>query len=128
VELASGWQLRADWLTLEESAAPDLLHQRDDRWHAWLDAAVVPENLLLRPPRPGDRFQPLGMQGHSIKLSDFWINQKLPRRARAAWPLVTTGDEILWVPGYRLAHPYRIQKTTRKVLHLRVVRLDTEIC
>jgi tRNA(Ile)-lysidine synthase len=126
VELASGWQLRADLLDLYESAEPDRLRQSGDRWEAWLDADVVPENLQVRPPRPGDRFQPLGMQGHFIKLSDFWINQKLPRRARAAWPLVAAGDEILWIPGYRLAHPYRIQKTTRKVLHLRVVRLDTE--
>ncbi|RPJ46221.1 MAG: tRNA(Ile)-lysidine synthetase, partial [Chloroflexi bacterium] len=68
--------------------------------------------------RPGERFAPLGMEGHSLKLSDFWINQKLPRRARPAWPLVAAGDQVIWVPGYRLAHPYRIQPGARRVLYL----------
>ncbi len=95
-------------------------------WEAWLDAETLPVGLCLRRGRPGDRFQPLGMDGHSLKLSDFWINEKLPRRARAAWPLVAAEEKIVWVPGFRLAHLYRVQKNTRKALHLRLFRVDSE--
>ena len=34
-----------------------------------------------------------------MKISDFMINQKIPQRARAGWPLVCYGDEIVWVTG-----------------------------
>ncbi len=94
-------------------------------WEAWLDAAALSGGLYLRCALPGDRFQPLGMEGHSLKLADFWINQKLPRRARAAWPLVTDGKNIVWVPGFRLAHPFRVQEATRQALHLRMYKAGT---
>jgi tRNA(Ile)-lysidine synthase len=62
------------------------------------------------------------MDGHTMKLSDFWVNQKLPRRARAKFPLVLAGDEIAWVPGFRLAHPFRLREETRRAVLLRLIR------
>jgi len=35
------------------------------------------------------------------KLSDFFINEKLPPRARGRWPLLCAGEKIIWVPGFR---------------------------
>jgi len=87
-------------------------------YHAWLDAATLSQPLTVRVVRPGERFAPLGMGGHSMKLSDFFINQGLPRRARSNWPLVCSADQVAWVPGYRPAHPFRVQETTREVVHL----------
>lgn len=120
VTLPSGWTLACAWV--EREAIPDFSGQLDLRWEAWLDAGSLPERLCLRRPRPGDRFQPLGMQGHSQKLSDFWVNEKLPRRARTAWPLLVANDSILWVPGFRPAHPFRITPATRRALHARLYR------
>ncbi len=57
-----------------------------------------------------------------MKLSDFMVNVKLPRRARARWPIVCAGDKIVWVPGFRLGHPFRITERTKKVVSLRLVR------
>ncbi len=56
----------------------------------------------------GQRFQPLGMIEGSQKLSDFWVNVKLPHRARAGWPVVFSGDQVVWLPGFRIAHPFRL--------------------
>jgi len=53
---------------------------------AWVDADTVGSPLYVRARRPGDRFAPLGMDGHTMKLSDFMINVKIPRRARDRWP------------------------------------------
>ena len=41
-----------------------------------------------QPERRGTRIKPLGMEGHSVKISDLMVNVKMPRRARAGWPLV----------------------------------------
>lgn len=91
-----------------------------DTREAYLDADTLPVSLQLRIRRDGDRFEPLGMDGHSQKLSDFFVNVKLPARARARWPLVCAGDEIIWVPGYRPAHRHRLQPGTKNILYLAV--------
>jgi tRNA(Ile)-lysidine synthase len=118
--LASGWRFLAESCALEDLGG-------DRRWEdagpleAWLDLQSLPGSLELRVRRAGDRFEPLGMAGHSQKLSDFFVNAKLPARARERWPLVCAGDEVLWVPGYRPAHLHRVQPRTTQVLHLRVL-------
>ena len=78
--------------------------------------------LLVRGRQPGDRFRPLGMGGNSLKLADFLVNVKLPRRARAAWPLVVSQDEIVWVPGFRLAHPVRLRGETKEAIKIKLAR------
>jgi tRNA(Ile)-lysidine synthase len=64
------------------------------------------ETFCLRLPKAGDRYSPLGLQG-SAKLSDLFINAKLPPSLRARWPVVVCGDEIVWVPGFRVAESWK---------------------
>lgn len=126
IDLPSDWCLTSHWVDWGD--LPDVeASKRFSPWEAWLDSAHIPGQLFLRRPNPGDRFQPYGMDGHSVKLSDFWINQKHPRRARDAWPLIVSENQILWVPGFRLAHLVRIQENTRKALHLRMFRVFAEL-
>jgi tRNA(Ile)-lysidine synthase len=94
----------------------------DDPMQAWLDAQALSFPLIVRTRQPGDRFQPLGMDGHSLKLSDFWVNEKLSGRARPGWPLVCSADQIVWLPGFRPGHPFRVRPATHQVVHLRLVR------
>ena len=115
--LGNGWELHA---RLDEVPGTAI---GASRWEGWLDADQIPGPLMVRCARPGDRFQPLGMEGHSIKLSDFWINEKLPRRARAGWPLVVTGEEIAWIPGFRPAHGLRVRGETRNAVHLVIQKI-----
>ncbi|MCW5874255.1 MAG: tRNA lysidine(34) synthetase TilS [Anaerolineales bacterium] len=89
------WQLRLQ--AAPAAAAPDA-----DPYQAWLNVEPGTQ-LTLRRSRPGDR---IALAGGTQKLSDLFINAKLPRRARAAWPLLCVGDEIVWVPGLRLAHGF----------------------
>ncbi len=119
IPLEAGWSFAAMKL---ESMAPVYQFPRDDAdpREAFLDAGSVPAELQLRVRRPGDRFEPLGMDGHSQKLSDFFINARLPARARDRWPLVCAGDEVIWVPGYRPAHRFRLRPESRDVLYLAV--------
>ncbi len=112
--LNSGWQL----LGRERHSRGLDDWEQADPFQARLDLDKIGEELILRRPKRGDRFQPLGLERGSLKLSDFFTNEKLPRRARAGWPLVCRGEEIVWVPGYRLAHPYRLRTDSKRVLHL----------
>lgn len=121
VEVAPGWVLSAS--EVSPGSFPERFAADASAWEAWLDAGALLGPLYLRRPTAGDRFQPLGMAGRSQKLSDFWINQKLPRRARAAWPLVVSGEEIVWVPGFRIAHPYRLRPETLHAVYLRLERV-----
>ena len=121
VNLQVGWQL-----TAEEVPKNDFIERKPwenlDASQVWVDYNRIQLPLLIRARKEGDRLQPIGMHGHSIKLSDFMINEKMPRRAREKWPLVCSGEQIIWVSGYRLAHPFRLTKTTTEVVELKLVR------
>ncbi len=112
--LGDGWVLAAETLPLQAAE----WQANPDPWVAWLDADRLPEGLTVRPRQAGDIFLPLGMHGQTVKVREFLINNKIPRRARAHWPLVCTGDLVAWVPGCRIAHPLRITPQTSRVVKL----------
>ena len=82
-------------------------------------------SLLLRSGGPGGRFNPLGMPA-PVKLKKFFISQKVPRTGREIYPLVTAGEDVLWVVGLRPAHPYRVTEKTRNVLVLEYEKCKQE--
>lgn len=93
VELARGWRLSADYAPV---AAPR------DRWEVYLDARLAAGPLMVRRRRAGDRLRPAGGPG-GRRLQDVFVDAKIPRALRAAWPLVAHGDVIVWAPGVRPA-------------------------
>ena len=50
--------------------------------------------LKVRGWRPGDR-----LAGRRKKIQDVFVDAKIPRSEREAWPLVVRGDEVVAVPG-----------------------------
>jgi tRNA(Ile)-lysidine synthase len=126
VKLQAGWHLSAKKVSvaiLEEQKSWESL----DTHKVWVDLNQIQLPMLVRARREGDRLQPFGMDGHSLKLSDFMINEKLPRRARGGWPLVCSGEQIVWLCGYRSAHPFRITTTTTEAVELNLVQTDEEV-
>ena len=63
------------------------------RWGAWLIRSELP-GLKVRAWRAGDR-----LAGRRKKIQDVFVDAKIPRSERDAWPLVVRGDEVLAVPG-----------------------------
>ncbi len=114
------WELVIE--TVEEENLFARAQENVDPFTAWLDADLVEGNPQIRTMRAGDRFWPLGMPGKSVKLQDFFVNIKLPRRARGKWPLVCVREEIAWVAGLRLAHPFRVTEKTKRALRLQLLR------
>jgi tRNA(Ile)-lysidine synthase len=54
--------------------------------------------LWVRSWRAGDRLAP-----HGKKIQDLFVDAKVPRSEREAWPLVVRGDEVVVVPGIATA-------------------------
>ena len=121
VLLHNGWKFIAQ---VEEDSASsrEQALQNTDLYQTWVDSDRIQNPLVIRSRRFGDRFKPLGLEGHSVKLAEFFVNLKLPRRARDCWPLVLSGEEIVWLPGFRLAHPFRIQTDTKRVVKLSLLK------
>lgn len=82
---------------------------------AFFDLDTLSFPLLVRGFRQGDRFTPLGMTG-SQKVKDFFINRKIPRSKRRAYPLLISEGKIIWVAGERIDNSVRVTQATRRVL------------
>lgn len=119
--LAGGWKATCERWRLPALAKKEA-EENDDPFQVWLDARDLPESFSLRVRHQGDHFAPLGMNGHSQKLSDFFVNEKLPQRARDRWPLLCAGEEIVWIPGFRPAHRHRLKEETADALYFSVQR------
>lgn len=88
------------------------------KYEAYLDYSKIPTGLItVRSRKPGDLFFPQGVAGRK-KLKDIFIDHKIPRRLRDSIPVVTVGDEIIWVSGFRIAEPYKVTEKTGQVLLL----------
>ena len=85
------------WL---ERAPISLVPGRPVEWGGWTLRATVP-GLAVRGWRAGDR---LGRR--KKKVQDLFVDAKVPRSEREAWPLVVRGDEIVAVPGIIAAPGY----------------------
>ena len=121
LDLPANWQLACAF-----GVVPHELKRGDfrfeDQFTAWLDKDALPGILEIRTRREGDRFQPLGMVEGTQKLSDFMVNEKLPSRARASWPLICVGGHVVWVPGYRISHPYRLRPDSKSAVVIKLVQ------
>lgn len=58
---------------------------------------VKPSTLYIRGWQQGDRMRPIGMTG-SKKVQDIFVDHKIPRRRRVAWPLVVNqSNQPVWL-------------------------------
>ena len=85
IELSQDWRLDLTIMTHEE--CDNTYRKNKNCFTAYLDADKVAEKLQIRTWQTGDSFQPLGMKGQSTKLSDFWVDRKVPRRKKQKRPM-----------------------------------------
>ena len=92
-----------------------------DPWTAYMDAEQLSGELTLRTAIPGERFKPCGCHGHSQKLSDFWVNRKLPQPYRENYPVVADEFGIVWLPGFMTSERGKITGRTREIVIVKIV-------
>lgn len=86
---------------------------------ACLDLEKLEFPLLIRKWQEGDYFQPLGMSGFK-KLSDFFIDEKIPVHQKENTWLLCSGEKIVWVMGMRIDNRFKISSATSKILKLEI--------
>lgn len=94
----------------------------DHPWTAYFDAEALAGPVQLRTRRPGDRFAPHGMEGHSVKVSELMINLKIREAWRDHVPLLVAGGEVAWVCGHRIAEGFTVEPGTTQVTRFRFER------
>jgi tRNA(Ile)-lysidine synthase len=82
---------------------------RPVRWGPWILEPRLP-GLKVRGWRAGDR-----LANRSKKVQDLFVDAKVPRSEREAWPLVVRGDEVVAVPGIATAPGFENAVEERRV-------------
>ena len=118
-QFSRGWTLCCEEKTIEPKDIP--FWQEKARLHpetAILDARQLAGGPFLRRIRPGERFDPYGLGGRTQKISDFLVNNKIPKEYRA--DLAAAADEagIIWIPGLRVSSRCALEKNTRHIMIL----------
>lgn len=104
-------------LSFEIIPRPPLNKEKTSSQVSFLDFDHLDFPLTVRSFRPGDRFQPLGMEKEK-KIKDLFIDLKIPAPQRPKIPLLLKDNQILWVGGIRLDHRVRVKPETKRVLRV----------
>ncbi|MDQ3192049.1 MAG: tRNA lysidine(34) synthetase TilS [Bacteroidota bacterium] len=86
---------------------------------AFLDMEKIKFPLQIRKWKQGDKFVPLGMSGLK-KISDFLIDLKIPIVDKEQVYVMQSGEDIIWVIGYRLDNRFKISTKTQDVFKAEV--------
>jgi len=73
--------------------------------------------LKIRLAKQGDKFKPLGSTGYK-KLSDFFIDNKIPAEKRWLTPVITSNENLIWILGYRIDEDYKVNYSSKNVLQI----------
>ncbi|MGO9450450.1 MAG: tRNA lysidine(34) synthetase TilS [Candidatus Binataceae bacterium] len=95
-----------------------------DSASALFDVKVIAAHgLTARNFRPGDRIRPMGLGG-TRKVKDVFIDRKLPPGDRARFPVVVSGDEIVWLPGLVRGEGAAVGTASETVLRIDARRMS----
>jgi len=93
----------------------------DGKSLAVFDADKTGTTLTVRPREKGDFFCPIGF-GKRKKLQDFFVDEKVPRDERDSIPLILSGNDIVWIAGFRGDERFRVTEETKRFLKLEFKR------
>jgi tRNA(Ile)-lysidine synthase len=110
-------------LKLEHVAYNDRFIIPDNPHSACFDSEKIVFPLIIRKPKTGDSFIPLGMKGRK-KLSDFFIDQKFTQIEKENTWLLCSGNDIIWIISHRISDTCKITPNTRKGIVIKMLRID----
>lgn len=139
VSLPGGWQVRNGYDTLsicqqgeeenrskgnwrmETSIFPYKKNEKfpENQYTKWFDYDTITDTIVLRTRKTGDRIQvhPDGTK----KLKDYMIDARIPREQRDQIPVVASGNQILWVAGYRISEAFKVREHTKNIIQITLI-------
>jgi tRNA(Ile)-lysidine synthase len=97
----------------------------DDGFDRLLDASLVSNPLRVRNWRAGDRFWPVHTKAPK-KIKELLQEKQITGSERRAWPVVVSGDEIIWVRGLPAATKFGAKNENADAILIRAVPLQDE--
>ena len=82
----------------------------------WVDYGKIKGNLSVRSRCPGDYMAIAG--GHTKKVSDIFIDAKVPKSIRDEVPLVCDERHVIWAVGYKLSEDVKLSDETEKIMEI----------
>ncbi len=94
---------------------------KDSPERVHLDADTLPEDLVVRSRRPGDRYG----DPKRRKVKKMMINERIPLRSRATLPMVVARDTIIWIPGFRASEAHVVRTRSQRCVVLEAMPLKS---
>jgi tRNA(Ile)-lysidine synthase len=108
-------------LTLLHDDSPLII--KDNPLAVSVDADLLVYPLTVRNWQQSDFFYPLGMKKRK-KLSDFFIQEKVPLNQKTTIPLlINRNGDIIWIGGYRPDERYKVNENTKKVTIFELIKI-----
>jgi tRNA(Ile)-lysidine synthase len=104
----AGMMVQARWI--EPSAGPPEYNREQ-----LLRAELLETELRVRNWRPGDRFWPAHTKAPG-KIKELLQKRHIPQAQRRVWPVLVSGEEIVWVRDFPLPEKWQAQSGERAVL------------
>ena len=123
IPIAEGtMQIQGGQIQFETLLATEVGELNKESRYAYLDADLVfgkdsITSLLYRTWQPTDYFYPLGLRKKK-KLNQFLGNLKLSPAVKEKVGVLTVGDKIVWIVGYRIDDRFKITPQTKRVLKI----------
>ncbi|MDF2485783.1 MAG: hypothetical protein K0R46_1951 [Herbinix sp.] len=91
----------------------------------WFDYDKIENAVEIRTRREGDYLQ-INTFGGRKKLKDYFIDHKIPHKARDNQLLITDGSHVMWIPGAgeRMSEKYKVDAATSKVLLIKLFGME----
>ena len=85
-----------------------------------LDTSVLQRPLRVRNWRSGDRFWPAHTKGPK-KIKELLQERRVLGVEKKLWPVITSGDEIVWVRGFAVPAQFGPRESTADAVTIRVI-------
>lgn len=119
ISLAGNWVIESTVLEIVDLSA---VFGNINPWQAFVYLPDVVE-LVIRTAFQGEKYQPLGLGGHSASIQDVMVNRKIPSALRTLWPVVSTADHLVWLAGHQIDHRVQVKDKFGKVILLSIEKL-----
>ena len=83
----------------------------------WFDYDKIKDGLSVRKRRSGD-YLVTDSAGHTKKLKEYFINEKVPLSKRDSIWLLAIGQEIVWVTGGRISEKYKVLEDSETIIEI----------
>ncbi len=86
----------------------------------------IPGQLELRGWRPGDRYRPTG-HARARNVAEMFAEARIPSWQRLYWPMVMSGEKIVWTRRFGAAAEFTADKEAARVLRISEVLRKDEV-